>query len=51
VSITVPAGCEGELQVPPGSVTHLALLLPDHPAGLKRFRLEPGKENVVELVR
>jgi hypothetical protein len=51
VSIDVPPECEGELLVPPGSVTRLTPLTPDHPAGLKRFRLEAGKENFVDLVR
>jgi hypothetical protein len=49
ISIVLPQGCEGELLVPPQSVTRLEPLAPDHPAGLKRYRLEAGKENVVSL--
>jgi hypothetical protein len=46
ISVAVPKGCEGELLLPPGDSTSLPVLLPDHRLGLKRYRLEAGKENV-----
>ena len=42
VSVTLPPACEGELLLPPNAETKLPLLSPDHPLGLKRYRLEAG---------
>ncbi len=42
VSLTLPAGCEGELLLPATTQPSLEALTPDHPLGLKRFRLEAG---------
>ncbi len=46
ISLAVPKGCEAELLLPPGASTSLPALAPDHRLGLKRFRLEAGRENV-----
>ncbi|MGO9113537.1 MAG: alpha-L-rhamnosidase C-terminal domain-containing protein [Thermoguttaceae bacterium] len=46
ISVAVPKGCDAELLLPPGDSTSLPALAPDHRLGLKRFRLEAGKENV-----
>ena len=46
ISVAVPKGCEAELLLPPAAATSLPALAPDHRLGLKRFRLEAGKENV-----
>ena len=45
VTLTVPPQGEGELLLPPGSQTDLEPLAPDHPLGLKRFRLRSGQVN------
>ncbi|MBI3119668.1 MAG: alpha-L-rhamnosidase, partial [Candidatus Hydrogenedentes bacterium] len=42
VTITLPGGCEGELLLPPSAAPDLEALAPDHPQGLKRFRLLSG---------
>jgi hypothetical protein len=49
VALTVPSLGEGELLLPPGSQTDLESLTPDHPLGLKRFRLRPGQVNSCTL--
>jgi len=50
VTITVPSQGEGELLLPPGSQTDLPPLVPDHPLGLKRFRLHAGKVNSCTVI-
>jgi len=45
VALTVPPQGEGELLLPPSSETDLEPLTPDHPLGLKRFRLRSGQIN------
>jgi len=45
VALTVPSQGEGELVLPAGSQTDLPPLAPDHPLGLKRFRLRNGQVN------
>ena len=45
VAVTAPPRGEGELLLPPGSQTDLEPLAPDHPLGLKRFRLRSGQIN------
>ena len=42
VTVALPAGCEGELLLPPGAPADLPTLSPDHPLGLKRYRLAAG---------
>lgn len=49
LAVTLPVGCEGELLLPEGSKPDLKRLSPDHPLGLKRFRLVPGKPNTCFL--
>jgi hypothetical protein len=43
--LAAPPQGEGELLLPPGSRTDLQPLTPDHPLGLKRFRLRSGQIN------
>jgi hypothetical protein len=43
IHVSLPAGCEGEILVPPSSSVPLRELTPLHPHGLKRYRLEPGQ--------
>jgi hypothetical protein len=38
-----PAGCQSELLLPKSAKPALDALVPDHPLGLKRFRLAPGQ--------
>ncbi|MBU4271864.1 MAG: alpha-L-rhamnosidase N-terminal domain-containing protein [Planctomycetes bacterium] len=45
VVVRIPAGCEAELLLPGSEGITLPSVLPDHQLGLKRFRLEAGKEN------
>ena len=45
VALKAPRQGEGELLLPPGSKTDLEPLAPDHPLGLKRFRLRSGQVN------
>jgi len=42
VTLTLPAGCEGELLLPPAATPGMDSLAPDHPLGLKRYLLKPG---------
>jgi hypothetical protein len=49
IVLTAPPAGEGELLLPPGSETALEPLTPDHPLGLKRFRLRAGQTNVCTL--
>jgi hypothetical protein len=49
IALTAPPAGEGELLLPPGSKTDLEPLTPDHPLGLKRFRLRAGQTNVCTL--
>ena len=49
IALTVPPQGEGELLLPPGSQTDLEPLAPDHPLGLKRFRLRAGQVNLCTL--
>jgi alpha-L-rhamnosidase len=46
VSLSLPVGCEGELLLPKVAGIDLEVLAPDHPTGLKRFRLKSGATNV-----
>ncbi|MCA9419226.1 MAG: alpha-L-rhamnosidase, partial [Candidatus Omnitrophica bacterium] len=45
VTVTMPEDCEGELLLPSSAHPNLEALAPDHPLGLKRFRLPPGSSN------
>jgi hypothetical protein len=45
VTISLPAGCEGELVLPDGIPIDLPTLTPDHPLGLKRYRLAAGQRH------
>ncbi|MBX7256992.1 MAG: alpha-L-rhamnosidase N-terminal domain-containing protein [Candidatus Hydrogenedentes bacterium] len=47
VTVSLPAGCEGELLVPPSSKTELTALQPVHPLGLNRYRIPAGGTAVV----
>lgn len=49
VSVTLPKGCDGELLVPASVKVDLQPLPPDHPLGLKRYRLAPGTEQTFFL--
>jgi alpha-L-rhamnosidase len=42
VTLSLPEKCDGELLLPPGVPCRLPPLVPDHPLGLKRFRLQAG---------
>ena len=42
VTVTLPGGCEGELLLPAIAKVELQALTPDHPLGLKRYRLPAG---------
>ncbi len=42
VTVTLPEGCEGELLLSPSAKPDLKALTPDHPLGLKRYRLVSG---------
>ncbi len=42
VTVALPAGCEGELLLPATAHVDLEALVPDHPLGLKRYRLPAG---------
>ena len=44
-SISIPQRCEAELLLPPRVACELPALAPDHPFGLKRFRLSSGNPN------
>jgi hypothetical protein len=46
VCVALPEGCEGELLLPPGTPVDLPALAPDHPLGLKRYRMGPGATHV-----
>ncbi|MCC6695429.1 MAG: alpha-L-rhamnosidase N-terminal domain-containing protein [Candidatus Hydrogenedentes bacterium] len=45
VTVTLPKDCEGELLLPPSAKPDLEALTPDHPLGLKRYRLVSGAAN------
>ncbi|MCX5771485.1 MAG: alpha-L-rhamnosidase, partial [Candidatus Hydrogenedentes bacterium] len=45
VSVSLPPGCEAELLLSPQAKADLAPITPDHPLGLKRYRLQPGVTN------
>ena len=45
VTVTLPHDCEGELLLPPSAKPDLDALTPDHPQGLKRYRLVSGVPN------
>jgi len=45
VTVTLPRDCEGELLLSPPAKPDLEALAPDHPLGLKRFRLVSGSAN------
>jgi hypothetical protein len=49
VLITIPEGCQAELLVPATCQPKLEALSPDHPLGLKRFRLVAGRLNTLEV--
>ena len=49
VAVKAPPRGEGELLLPPAAQTDLEPLAPDHPLGLKRFRLRPGEVNTCTL--
>ncbi|MCR4412677.1 MAG: hypothetical protein NUV77_09660, partial [Thermoguttaceae bacterium] len=51
VSVTLPAGCEGEALLPKGSTAELEQVAAEHPLGLVRFRLKPGQVNVLDVRR
>lgn len=51
VSVTLPAGCEGELLLPKGSATDLERLSPDDSSGLTRFRLKSGIKQTFSAAR
>jgi len=45
VTVSLPDGCEGELVLPDGLPADLPSLTPDHPLGLKRYRLAAGQRH------
>jgi hypothetical protein len=49
LTLTLPAGCQGELLVVDGKGIDLPPLPGDEKLRLKRFQLEPGKEHVVRV--
>ena len=51
ITLSVPSKGEGELLLPPGSQCDLPPRTPDHPLGLKRFRLQPGTTCVFRITR
>ncbi|MFA6239416.1 MAG: alpha-L-rhamnosidase N-terminal domain-containing protein [Candidatus Hydrogenedentales bacterium] len=51
VTISLPSGCEGELLLNASAKPELAELTPEHPLGLKRYRLAPGATTTVFVPR
>ncbi len=51
VQVMLPADCEAELLVPAGSSGAGEPLVPDHPLGLHRFRLQAGQTNTLQIPR
>ncbi len=49
VSLTLPDGCEGELLLKRGRADDLEAIGPDHPFGLKRYRLRSASTSVFEV--
>lgn len=45
MTISIPQDCNSELLLPKEQSTTLTELLPNHPLGLKRFKLPSGQEN------
>ncbi len=50
VEVSVPAGCQAELLLPDGEAEKPPEPRAGHPLRLKRFRLEPGKPSVFDLL-
>lgn len=51
VTMTLPEGCEGELLLPTTVTAELEALTPDHPLGLKRYRLPAGASSTFFVPR
>ena len=46
MTISIPQDCNSELLLPKEQATTLTELLPNHPLGLKRFKLPSGQESL-----